>query len=66
MSRRKSDGIKWVLVVLFALAGFLLRLHLDEKFDSIVDEAGPDESGMVDSFMLRSTENLVKQEGDDE
>ncbi|MFW6045146.1 MAG: hypothetical protein ACOCR1_05310 [Planctomycetota bacterium] len=66
MSKPANDGILWIIMFLFAAAGFFVRLHLDDRFENYVPEDRLDKAGLIDSFMLEATRDLVITEGEND
>lgn len=66
MNNPNKDRMTWIFAVLFALAGFMLRLNLDDYFDRIVQVRSDGESGLVGSFVLEVSRDSVEKEGENE
>jgi hypothetical protein len=66
MSLRKSSLWPWFLVMLFAAAGFLVRLYLDSKFERLVPKNAGIEMGFLDSFMMEASRGVAAEEDHDE
>ncbi len=66
MNRAHEDRVTWVLVALFAIAGFLLRLRLDAQFDKMIITGDDGKRGMFRSLVLEPPETMIEEEGGNE
>ncbi|MBS3762484.1 MAG: hypothetical protein KGZ25_04165 [Planctomycetes bacterium] len=57
-----SNRILLLVALVLALCGLRIRWYLDQKFETLVPEAGDAEVGILDSFFLETGNELREKE----